>query len=211
MVESHTYYNEHVHAFHEWRQSSEACSPGIRGPNFGAECTFIPRSKLEDYFATPRLERLLDTIFDNGQGPRVNANYIRDHYLRSFAILLCIGEESKIHHFQQYDSLNDEKLPHNSRPEDYPHATPDKFEEFRKEQWQFCASKLKYNMGVHFKEEHILPIIHKKQIGTGGSSIVYKIVVDEEYNQLRPHHSGGSVCSVLLQKRFSLSSFRTAL
>lgn len=41
-------------------------------------------------------------------------------------------------------------------------------------------------MNDRFKEEDILPITRKEKIGEGGSAIIYKIVVDENYNSLRP-------------------------
>ena len=91
-----------------------------------------------------------------------------------------------IHHFQQYQSLRDQKLPHRTRPDVFPFTSPDKFEEFKDAQWQFCVPTLEYNMKDRYKEEDILPIITKEKIGEGGSAIVYKVVVDDSYNRLRP-------------------------
>ena len=91
-----------------------------------------------------------------------------------------------IQHFQQYETLRDQKLPHRTRPDDFPFTKPHKFEEFKNEQWQFCASNLEYGMSSRFKEEDILPITRKEKIGEGGSAIIYKIVVEETYNSLQP-------------------------
>ena len=41
-------------------------------------------------------------------------------------------------------------------------------------------------MNLHLHKEEILPIIYKEEIGHGGNGIIYKIVVDEEYNKLVP-------------------------
>ncbi|CAF9943242.1 MAG: hypothetical protein ALECFALPRED_010901 [Alectoria fallacina] len=180
-------HNDALHAFHTWRRSSEAQLLGIGGPHFESTCPFVPRSNLEKYFERPRqLEHLLDASLDSTKRPTVDADYVRRNYLQSFATLLCIGEGGLIHHFSQYESLKDQKLPYRTRPDDFPYTTPDKFEDFKNAQWQFCASNLEYGMNGRFKEEDILPIILKEKIGEGGSAIIYKIVVDENYNALQP-------------------------
>lgn len=211
MVEQYAQHTDALQAFHTWRKSSEALLPGIGGPGIETERKFVPRSNLEKYFERPRrLENLLDALLNSDERPAVDANYVREHYLQSFATLLCIGEGRFIHHFQQYKSLRDEKMPYRNRPDDFPFITPDKFEEFKKEQWQFCAPKLEYRMSDRFKEEDILPITRKEKIGEGGSAIIYKIVVEEGYNLLRPpghvlpkrrHH---------YKNTFVLKTYRTA-
>lgn len=187
MVEQDAQHSDALQAFHTWRKSPEALLPGIGGPGIETEYMFIPRSNLENYFKGPRrLENLLDALLTSDERPAVDPNYVREHYLQSFAILLCIGEGRFIHYFQQYKSLRDQKLPYRSPPDDFPFMKPEKFEEFKREQWQFCASKLEYSMNDRFKEEDILPIIRKEKIGEGGSAIIYRIVVAEDYNLLRP-------------------------
>ena len=150
-------------------------------------CPFIPRSNLEEYFRRhDQIESLLDAVLDSHDRPAVDPDYVRTHYLQSFATLLCIGAGSLIHHFLQYHSLRDSKLPYHTKPDDFPFTTPDIFEDFKEAQWQFCASKLEYGMNGRFKEKDILPITYKKKIGEGGSAIIYKIVIDKDYNSLRP-------------------------
>lgn len=188
MLESHAQHNDALQAFHKWRTSSAALWPGTGGPNFETECQFIPRSKLEDYFRDPhRLENLLKAVLNEEERTAVDVNYVRSHYSRSFATLLCIGEGRLIRHFQQYESLRDEKLPHNTPPDDFAIMLPDIFEKFESAQRPFCASNLDYSMNRRYKEKEIIPIISKEKIGEGGSAIVYKIVVHEDYNLLRPH------------------------
>ena len=199
MVAPSAQHNEALQAFHTWKRSTEAQSSGIGGPQFETVCPFIPCANLEEYFRRyGRLEGLLDAVLDSSERPEVEPDYVRKHYLQSFAILLCIGEGRLIHHFQQYISLRDQKLPYHTRPDDFPITTPDKFEFFKQEQWQFCASKLEYNMNGRFKEEDILPITYKDPIGEGGSAIIYKIVIEENYNSLRPSGHVIPVCSTSL-------------
>ena len=188
MVDSRPHHADALQAFETWRRTSEAQVLGVGGPDLEPTCPFIPRSNLEEYFNQPhQLENLLDAVLISQQRPAVDPNYVRTHYLQSFATLLCIGQGFMIHHFQQYQSLSDLKLPHRTRPDDFPYTSPDKFNEFKDAQWQFCVPNLEYNMGVRFKEEDILPIISKEEIGHGGSAVIYKIVVDDNYNSLRPH------------------------
>ena len=196
MVEASAQHNEALQAFHTWKRSTEAQSLGIGGPHFETESPFIPRSNLEKYFGShERVKDLLDAVLDSNDRPAVDPSYVQEHYLQSFAILLCIGEGHLIHHFQQYNSLRDQKLPYHTKPDDFPITTPDKFEDFKQEQWQFCASKLEYNMNGRFKEEDILPITYKKPIGEGGSAIIYKIVIEDSYNSLQPSGHVIPVCS----------------
>ncbi|KAF6234022.1 hypothetical protein HO173_007852 [Letharia columbiana] len=60
-------------------------------------------------------------------------------------------------------------------------------------------------MNDRFKEEDILPITRKEKIGEGGSAIIYKIVVDENYNSLRPRGHVIPVCSAPLPNRLAVS------
>jgi serine/threonine protein kinase len=179
--------NETLQAFHQWRLSSEAHLSGFGGPTFGTRQSFIPRSHLEEYFGrSRRLENLLDVVLDASKRPEIAPNLVRLHYLRCFATLLCIGEGSLISLFYQHQSLRDEKLPFRARPDEFPTTSPDKFKAFQDAQWQFCALNLEYGMDDRFKADDIVPIIHMEKIGEGGSAIIYKIVVDQNYNSLRP-------------------------
>ena len=199
MVLPDAQHKEAVLAFHAWRHSPEAQLPGTGGPDLETTSSFVPRLNLQKYFEEPhRLEHLLDAVLEDHERSAVDANYVREHYLQSFAILVCIGEGGLIHHFQQYETLRDQKLPHRTLPDDFPITTPHKFEQFKNAQWQFCPKILEYNMNSRFKEEDILPIIRKEKIGEGGSAIIYRIVVEESYNSLRPR---GDIVPVRLALR----------
>ena len=187
MVQAPAQHNEALQAFHKWKRSTEAQLLGTGGLHFETECPFIPRSKLEEYFGSHgRVEDLLDALLDSNHRPAVDPAFVQEHYLQSFAILLCIGQGHLIHHFHEYNSLRDQKLPYHTQPDDFPITTPNIFEDFKQEQWQFCASKLEYTMNGRFKKEEILPITYKEPIGEGGSAIIYRIVIEESYNSLHP-------------------------
>ena len=199
MVVPDAQHKEAVLAFNAWRHSPEAQLLGIGGPDLETTSPFVPRSNLDKYFEEPRhLENLLDAVLEDHERSAVDADYVREHYLQSFAILVCIGAGALIHHFQQYETLRDEKLPHRTLPDGFPITTPHKFDDFKNAQWQFCPKILEYNMTSRFKEEDILPIIRKEKIGEGGSAIIYKIVVEESYNSLRPR---GPIVPVRLAPR----------
>lgn len=90
-------------------------------------------------------------------------------------------------------------MPFRNRPDNFPFTETDIFETFAKAQRQFCAPRLEYEMDEIFNEDDILPIIHKEKIGEGGSAIIYKIQVDENYNSLRSPNHGIEVLSTAPQ------------
>lgn len=189
--------NEALQHFHNWRQSPQAQMLGIGGPDLENTRPYIPQSNLEKYFGGDRLKNLLDAVLSSKDRHTVDEGFIRRNYLQTFATLLCIGHGNLIHLFAQYKTLRDGKLPHRTKPADFPFTTPDAFEVFRKEQSQFCPPKLEYNMNDRSKEDDILPIIRKEKIGQGGSAVVYKIVVDRDYNALLPSGQALPVSKVL--------------
>jgi hypothetical protein len=199
MIKSYAQTDETVQAFHKWKRSSEAHFSGFGGPSFETKQSFIPRSHLKEYFDRPRrLENLLDVVLDASKRTEIDPNLVGLHYLRCFATLLCIGEGSMISHFYQHESLRDEKLPFPDRPVDFPVTMPDKFKAFQDAQGQFCALQLEYGMNGRFKEDGIVPVIHKEKIGEGGSAIIYKILVHQDYNSLRPPSDARAVFSAAL-------------
>lgn len=186
MFASYAQHHDAIQAFHKWRQS-EAQTSGLRGPNLDT-ASFIPQIKLEAYLDTYLyLENLLSAVLDSSDRPAVAAGYVREHYLRSFATLLCIGEGRLIYHFQQYRSLRDDKMPFYTKPEDFPHTDdPAVFQNYQDAQWQFCAISLQYDMKDRLRDRDTLPITSKEKVGEGGSAVVHRIVVEESYNALRP-------------------------
>lgn len=181
------HYSE-IQAFHKWIK--DARQPGIGGSSHLTECGFIPLSAVKDYLgANQRVECLLASLFGRDATRVADAESVRKHYLRPLAILLLIGEGPMIKHFVQYRSLQDCRLPYRSEPEDFPGSPdPPLFKRFQDQQWQFCAADLEYNMNLHLYKEDILPIIHKEEIGQGGNAVIFKIIVEGEYNRLVPEH-----------------------
>lgn len=175
-----------IQAFWRWYENTRARCLGIGGPDHAAQRNFIPLSAVQQYLgASQCVEGLLAALC----AENVEAQTVREHYLRTLAILILIGKGHMIKHFVRYHSLKDERLPFRTRPEDFPHSSDAKFfDKFRRKQWQFCVTDLEYNMDLHLHKEEILPIVEKEEIGRGGNATVFKIVIASEYNKLVPHH-----------------------
>lgn len=188
MREIHFEQDETIQAFWRWYRSPKTRQFGLTGSNHESRCQFITISAVKRYLETPgRVEALLKSVFPDVTSIPEDADLIRQHYLRSLAILLVIGKGPMIQHFAQYDSLQDRCLPHRSRPTDFPSsADPSFFERFSKEQWQFCAKDLEYNMHRYAHKEDILPITNKAEIGEGGNAVIFRFNVHEGYNKLVP-------------------------
>lgn len=188
MREIHCEQDDAIQAFLKWHESSKMRQPGLNGSNHESPCHYITISEVKRYLETPgRVEALLQSVFRNGTSIPEDADLIRQHYLRSLAILLLIGRGSMIHQFARHDSLQDRCLPHRSRPIDFPSSSdPSFFEDFSENQWQFCAKDLEYNMHRYAHKEDILPITNKAEIGKGGNAVIFRFNVHEEYNKLVP-------------------------
>ena len=188
MRETHSEQDEEIQAFWRWYRNPKTRQSGLNGSGHESHCDFIPISAVKQYLETPgRVEALLKSVFGDDTIMPVDADLIRQHYLRSLAILLVIGKGPMIQHFVQYDSLQDRCLPHRSSPADFPSSSdPSFFERFSREQWQFCAKDFEYNMHRYAHKEDILPITNKEEIGEGGNAVVFRFNVHEEYNKLVP-------------------------
>ena len=187
MSETTIQYGPSLHAFEKWRKSPQTYLNGCSGPDSVTRRQFISEAKLKNYLRDQgRLEAILEEVVDDQHRPDVRATYIQEHYLRTFAILLCIGAGHLIWHFSRFPSLQDEKLPHHVLPAEFPSFPADLFRSFKGAQWQFCPPKFRYEMNNHFSEDEILPIIRREELDRGGTAEVYRIVVDEEYNLLQP-------------------------
>ena len=176
-----------IQAFLHWVRQAHCTKNGDATTN-ALSCSFVPYSKLVEYLDPRlRLQRLLDALFRE-QDPvdRPDAKSIARGYLRAFAILLCIGRGRFITYFLEHESLNDQKLPFLARPTNFPISSSDFFDAFNQRQWAFCVGNLKYGMHVHLETHRILPIIESEKIGSGGSAVIYKIKVLDEYNELEP-------------------------
>ena len=189
-------YHEAIQAFHRWRLDPRTRHPGIGAHNCESPCDFIPYATVKEYLgASGKVEKLLNALFGSPGDHTISPQYIREHYLRPFAILLSIGQGHMIRHWAQYPSLQDHRLPYLGRPAEFPTSTPDFFESFKSQQWQFCPARMVYNMNSRLSAEEILPIIYKEEIGQGGSAVIYKIVIHDGYNDLVPQGTTALVWS----------------
>jgi hypothetical protein len=168
----------------EWQSVS-----GTLDPVSAVHCPFMPLPRLETFLKEGnRTRRLLEALFPNYELP-VEPEEIWPRCIKVFSILLLIGKGSFIQHFVQHDQLWDAKLPFLSRPRHFPPSARDDnfFESFSKRQWQFCPYVFRYNeINAQLEKERILPIIHKQQLGEGGSVLTYQIKLHPAYDYLTP-------------------------
>ena len=180
-------HNIYIQDFLKWIKSPDSFRIGCGGLRNEKERKYISLEKLKEKLTRRRVEDLLAALFENEERSPPNVDYIMSHYLRPFAILLCIGEGSMIYQFVKYKSLGDAQLPLSREPSEFPSSTRwDIWAAFRQEQWMFYAQTLEFNMSFHIEPDFILPILHKEKIAEGGSSTAYKITVDRDYDKLVP-------------------------
>ncbi|KAI4172942.1 MAG: hypothetical protein LQ343_003229 [Gyalolechia ehrenbergii] len=164
----------------------ESCGAPTHEANYPG---FIPTSDLQAEFTKPRkIEDLLNALIKSTFLSRQLADNIRTHYLRPFMILICAGHGGMIRHFVEHQSLEDNKLPFQGRPPDFPASSGSNsiWQKFNEHQWKFCAINLRFNKGFKQLSEHdILPIIRKTSIAGGASAATSRIEVHPDYDQLR--------------------------
>ena len=195
MVRSQLDHDAQIQDVLSWKRSPNTCCHGSGGVDNELDRPFIPKSTLETKFKEPgKVEGLLHALFGQSDEPLPDAGYIRNRYLRPFVILLCVGQGHMIYQFVEHESLQDHHLPFRAVPEGFPSSTScDLWEVFEKEQWSFCATPLEYNMSYHLGKDQILPIVHKKRLGEGGSAVTHRITVHPDYDSLDPPGNPSSV------------------
>ena len=180
-------HDTYIQDFFKWIKSPDTFRIGCGGVVNEEQRKYIPLEKLKERLTPLRVEGLLAALFENEERSAPNVDFVISHYLRPFAILLCIGQGSMIYQFVKYESLADARLPFSREPSKFPSSTQcDIWAAFRQEQWMFCAQTLRFNTSFHIEPDCVLPILHKEQIDEGGSSITYKIIVDRDYDELVP-------------------------
>ena len=180
-----------IQDFHTWRERAGQIGIANDGSQ-RVERTFVPYTCIDAYLNSDgRLESLIRAIFpDVDPGKLPDAETIRESHLKVFCILLSIAKGRYITHFIE-NWLTDSKLPHQDRPKFFPVDSRDaKFwESFYDRQWEFSVTKFAYNTGLHFDARWILPIIEMEEMGGGGSAVIYKIKLHEDYDSLAQHVS----------------------
>ncbi|KAL9079836.1 MAG: hypothetical protein Q9157_001292 [Trypethelium eluteriae] len=147
---------------------------------------FVPKNQLKEYFDR-HLEEILSALSEDIGIRFVEPRLIRDGYLKIFAILLRIRREAWIQYFLNFPSLNDNKLPFEVKPHDFPVVTEDDrffWTSFNKCQWMFCAPEVRYTPRCKWNTQIVLPIIFKERIASGRSADTYKIRIHPDYNHL---------------------------
>lgn len=183
-----------IQDFLHWKDDLEIHKQGYGGRDNTVGTKYMSQAALIQKLTRETIEALLDELFRDLEQPAPDADIIMRHYLRPFAILLSTGSGRMISYFVEHRSLRDHLLPFAIESRIFPKSTRrDLKKAFCKEQWQFCPVKLEYNMNHRLENNDILPIVRKEKIGEGGSANLYKIVVDEDYNSLRPGRSTDAV------------------
>ena len=163
---------------------------GMRGADAG-DVPFVSYTALQEYFSGyRRIEQLLEILFDSSDLSLdyLDAKDIRDQYARVFCVLILIGQGRFISRFVEL-GINDRRLPLRLQERDgFPRSTsdPNFFDNFYKEQWQFCVEDLSVTLNRTYQPESILPIWRKRRLGEGGSATTYLVEVHGSYNSLEP-------------------------
>ena len=180
-----------------WRE--ECCDEHSKDLDF-----FVPESQLREYFSRNLNEILCAVSEETGTRP-VESRLVRNGYLKIFAILLRINRGNFIRYFVKYDTLNDNKLPFERKPHDFPPETVDDptfWTNFNDCQWMFCAPEIRYMSGFKWGERRVLPIVFKKPIGSGGSADTFMIRIHPDYNfldtKIQSNALVRSMCSYLV-------------
>ncbi len=182
-----------IQDFLQWSHKQTTGRQGTQGAQNNRQSKYIPYSVLETYMRKPNtVEKLLGALFSDGHDAP-DADSIRNHWLRPFAILISINHGQMINAFRRRNDLEDEKLPLRREPENFPKSSivndngpVNLWNMFYQRQWEFCPKRLEFNMESDLDENYILPFQVGEKLGRGGSSDIYKITVDEEYNTLSP-------------------------
>lgn len=190
-----TYHDLEIQSFLRFVENGK--QKGTRSPPWDSEneeCYFLPYPDLRQYFAdNERLSTLLKAALKS-QGPlSVAQSDIRAGYSNVFATLISIGRGEYIEIFVRRDGLSDAKLPFYQRPVDFPQTEPDFFEEFYKRQWTFCAPPMTYQRSTEWDVHRTLPIVGKVALGSGGSSVTYKIDIHPAYDRLDARRTADEV------------------
>ena len=175
-----------IQDFLDWCRSSDTVRKGYRGSQNSAEAEYIPAGSVHDYFEKDdRLRATLKATHPNDDPP--DAELIQNHYIRTFAILLDIGQGHMISQFlEKSTSFKDQRLPFDRHPDGFPQSTGcDLLGLFWRKQWKYCPVDMIRSMSNSMDEHSILPFcIDGDRVDSGGSANVYMINVDPDYNHL---------------------------
>jgi hypothetical protein len=185
--------NRYLQDFHQYLQESVIRTDS---PITSQREEFVPFEQIEEHFNEEgRLIDILSAIFPDEEPIPVEDTVVQAQYLKTLCILLSIGAARYIRHFVEHNGLSDVRLPHTSKPHNFPisPARPNLWEAFYEKQWVFCAAEINYKINDSLEPNRILPIVKREVLGEGGSAVVSKIVLHTSFNKLRSNPSS-SVC-----------------
>ncbi|KUJ17135.1 kinase-like protein [Mollisia scopiformis] len=149
---------------------------------------FVPFEQIEEHLGDEgRLIDILSAVFPEEEPLPVDDEVVQNQYLKTLCILLSIGGAGYIRHFVEHDGLADVRLPHTSKPQNFP-ISPSRlnlWDLFYEKQWVFCAAEMSYKINNSLEPHRILPIVEREVLGRGGSAVVSKIVLHKSFNKLR--------------------------
>jgi hypothetical protein len=156
---------------------------------------FISRHVLQQELSRDRIKKLLDYRLIRN----VDVGTIYDHYICVFGILLQIGKYEHIPYFIEHDHFSDDWLPFRDSAGWFDEHRDDFFSAFYKHQWAFCARTFRLGRldNIQIQEDRILPIIDKSTLKKGSDSLVQKVEIHSDYNELVPKVSS---CRVIHKK-----------
>lgn len=164
---------------------------GIRADTMEATHGYISLAAIQEAVRKPgMLESLVESVIPRGLA-QDDITAIRSQYLRVFCILLRCRCGSEIQAFIHNINLCDGALPFEmesdfaSLSEQLQVASSALFRIFYHQRWEFCPEVLRYGMDVGLDKNVIIPVSKINKISNTGTAEIYKIVIDEEYNELR--------------------------
>ena len=157
-----------VQAFYTWINNPRVAS--CQDDDTAGLDDFIPAGEVQAYLREDpsRLTSVLTALFRSEDSLwRGRASEIINHYSVVFAILVSIDYGEYILNFLPHETLCDEKLPFEARPQKFPKGPSDSvelFDRFQKAQMRFCAVKFHRNSKHEFDGSRPLPFLSKELI-----------------------------------------------
>lgn len=137
---------------------------------------FIPDGAVHEYLkAENRYKSILRELF--GEDLVIGTRVLLERYSKVFAILVKLGKGHFISSFLKHEELGDDRLPFSEKPAAFPDTAEDFFDAFHSAQFRFCAAVFDNRLQHEFSNGRILPFLEKREIASGGSSVVYKIKI----------------------------------
>ena len=190
----------HQHEIHDFFETlDELRKRGICGDPDGPNSLYIPSASLNEYFQdSKQVTRLLRAVFGKDTHLPVDAATVAAYCPKVFSILLLIGHAHLIQQFVTNENLRDTKLPFEENCPSFPPLTGPvareaALKQFRAKQWQFSAHVFREhdrNIDMRLDSNIILPIQILEPLSPGGTAKLFKVEIDEEYDQLHKSRVG---------------------